>query len=346
MTTSQSANFVPQDEAGRAGLKRDSRVIGAEGSPNCGEDAQALGPALFTQASDPRTGLAGHDSATTSGKFAAAEYVRFYEQAPHASTDQLKLWYGRGQNFIVGYADAGAGAEISRDRQVDEYVVLVPDAATEIEISWAGQRTTVPGASIVFVPAGDSVIRVTQPGRLVLMFTSRQADLRERCVNARSYLEPHPHIPPFQAWPEPEEGERVRQYRIDVPDEPGRFGRIWRCTTFMVNVLPPQSGPRDTTKLSPHHHDTFEQGSFALDGTFTHHIRWPWTADLSDWRADEHTHCASPSLTVIPPPAIHTSRGMGEGENWLIDIFSPPRHDFSQKAGWVLNESDYPMPSA
>lgn len=294
--------------------------------------------------SDPRSTLS-LPSVVADG-FAGAEYAKFYEIPPMEKSGEASIWYARGQNFIVAYAEASVGAEFIRRDQPDEYVVLLSDFAGEVQITAGSDAIDVAGTSIAFVPPGESIVRVTKGGRFVMLFTTRSQDLCDKCINAGSYVTEHPNIPPFAPWPSPHNGFKLRQYSLEVPEEPGRFGRIWRCSTFMVNFLPEQVGPRDTRKLSPHHHDSFEQGSLALQGSFTHHIRWPWTQNLNEWRQDEHEHCLSPSLAVIPPLAIHTSRGMDAGVNQLVDIFCPPRLDFSSKPGWVLNASDYPMPGA
>lgn len=295
--------------------------------------------------SDPRAALASASPARpAASEFAGAEIARFYEEDPQESGPEGKTWYVRGQNFLVAYTLAEPGAVLSRRGQTDEYIVLLPKAETSVEIAASGEVQAASGYSLIVVPPGDSTVTVPSGGEVVRLFTTRSADLAAKCSNAASYATPHPNIPPFEPWPEPPAGYRIRAYSLDVPPAPGRFGRIFRCTTLMVNIIDPQVGPRDVTKLSPHHHDDFEQCSLAVDGAFIHHLRWPWTVDMNAWREDLHAYCGSPSVTVIPPPAIHTSRGVGEGLNQLIDIFCPPRIDFSEKPGWVLNADDYPMP--
>lgn len=299
--------------------------------------------------SDPRSRLtqASAAPATPAGAgFAAAQFGRFYETEPQDSDQASRTWYTRGQNFVVAYSESKPGAVFARNNQPDEYVLLVPDRATSITVEANGKTVDVAGHSLVVVPPGSSRVSMPSGGRIVRLITTQSEDVARKCDNAEAYASHRPNIPAFEAWPEPTDGYRIRVYSLDVAPKPGRFGRIFRCTTFMVNFLEPQMGPRDVTKLSPHHHDDFEQGSLALEGAFTHHLRWPWTTNLNAWRDDEHAYCGSPSITVIPPPAIHTSRGMKDGLNQLVDIFSPPRIDFSSQPGWVLNADDYPMPEA
>jgi hypothetical protein len=299
------------------------------------------------EAYDPRSQLTTQPVAgAVPVGYAAAEYVKFCDLPAVEHSALARTWYGRGQNMVVCYSDAEAGAQFARSGQLDEYMLVMPDAGEGAVIEAGAERVEVSGFSLAIVPPGDSRVTMKQKGRLIRVISTRNADVAALAVNAAAYSYPHPNVPPFKEWPAPPGGYRIRHYSLDVAPQPGRFGRIFRCTTMMINMLPFEPAPRDTTKLSPHHHDDFEQCSLAIQGAFMHHIRWPWTANQQHWRNDDHEHCASPSIAVIPPPAIHTSAATDTSGNQLVDIFSPPRVDFSKMAGWVLNADEYPMAGA
>ncbi|MEQ5871876.1 hypothetical protein J4E08_18530 [Sagittula sp. NFXS13] len=294
--------------------------------------------------SDPRKSLSRKPdqsaSEAFSGPFCGPEVGHFSQTEPQERGDGWRAWMMRSTNLVVRLVALDGVAEFARHGQRDEYVVFStdPDLRFSVETD-AGEVADHPGNHLFIIPPGDSRVRISGKGSATFLFTTRSADLVARCSNPEVPI--NPVIPPFQQWPDPVGGYRLRVYDLDVPDTPGRFGRIFRCTTMMVNVLPRFTKPRDTAKVSPHYHASFEQISLTLDGDFEHFLRWPWTANMSDWREDMHLRCASPSMAVLPPPAIHTTLWVSE-ETQIVDIFSPPRMDFSLKDDWVLNAADYP----
>jgi hypothetical protein len=295
--------------------------------------------------SDPRSQLSTASASNTGAtEFAGCEIARFYETEPQETAADSKTWYARGNNFIISYSEVKPGGTLSRKGQVDEYVVLISWKDNPAAFKAGNMTGSTEGYSVTFMPPGDSSVTLPKGGKVVRMFSPKSSDVAAKCSNMLSFTKPSPNVAPFKPWPAPPDGYKIRTYSLDVPSEPGRFGRIFRCTTFMVNFLP-TNGARDLAKVSPHHHDDFEQCSLAVAGSFMHHQRWPWTTNMHTWRNDQHEYMASPSFMVIPPPEIHTTNSMDPGLNELVDIFAPPRIDFSEKPGWVLNAADYPMPA-
>jgi hypothetical protein len=297
-------------------------------------------------AQDPRSKLstasAGDGPVTD---YSGMEYAEFAQLPPAVEVDGRRDWYARGQNLVLGFSEVAGPSSFEERAEAEEYIVIAVDPEVSLVVDAGGECVEVPGERLVVVPPGPSRVRVDGTGRVIRLVRSTARDLVDLAVNRESYALPHHNVPDFVAWPEPPAGYRIRVYDLTVPTLPGSPFRLYRCTTAMVNWIAPQEGPRDPAKLSPHHHDDFEQYSLAIAGEYVHHIRWPWTTDRSVWRGDEHRHIGSPSLAIIPPPSEHTSEAVGEGTNRLVDLFSPPRLDFSQMEGWVLNAADYPMPT-
>lgn len=271
-----------------------------------------------------------------------ASPARHHASSPQRDVPGERTWITRGANFVVALSQVQPGTVLERAQQPDESMLLLADVSARIEAG--GAKLEAGAESLLIIPPGSCTITALTAGTIVRVFSSRAVDLLAAASNAPVYARGAPEVAPLVPWPEPPDGMRLRHYRLADYALPSVHMRIFRCTTLMLNVMMPRMVARDVTKLSPHQHADFEQGSLALRGQWVHHLRHPWTADLNDWKADEHLEMDSPSLLVIPPKVIHTSRNVNDGGAWLVDVFAPPRVDFSSTPGKVANEADYPLP--
>lgn len=296
---------------------------------------------------DPRSQLVGGVNTTKPVEdYADADSIEFHKLLPSETGQGYKSWFARGQNFIICYSEVKPGAVLAREGHADEYMVFFPDREVKADISTAEGNASDVSYQLAIIPPGSSTITISAGSGVVMrVFSTVSEDLCAKCHNAASYATPHPNVAPLEPWPNPPAGFKLRLYPIAVAPTEGRFGVLYRSTNMMINLFPIAEEPRDPNKMSPHHHDDFEQCSLTLKGDYMHFIRWPWTVNKAIWRDDAKIKCSAPSITIIPPPAIHTSQALAPAPCHLIDIFAPPRLDFSLKPGWVLNADDYPMPS-
>lgn len=273
-----------------------------------------------------------------------SQWLAFHDLEPsEVSPSGSRTWVARAANLVVVYSEARAGDILTRAGQPDEYAVLLYSESAPLRITAEGGEAEVAEEAFVVMPPGDSSLEVLADGPVIRLFSTLDGQLADSALNADAYAEPDLRAAPLEPWPDPVGGFALRVYRLaDTPIAEGRFGRIFRTTNLMVNFLAEERAPRDEHRLSPHFHDDFEQISFGVKGTFVHHIRYPWGPDSAAWRDDEHREIGTPSICIIPPPTVHTTQGVGAHQQ-LLDIFSPPRADFSA-SGWVLNADDYPAP--
>lgn len=272
-----------------------------------------------------------------------SQWIEFLDSEPTTVTPRgSRTWIARAANLVIAYTDARAGDEFARTQHPDEYTVLMYSDSAAVHVTAGSETADVAEEAFVVIPPGNSAVRAESDGVIIRLFSTVADDLRAAALNADAYADPDLRAAPLAPWPDPVGGFRLRVYRLaDTPITEGRFGRIFRTTTVMVNFLAEEPQPRNARKLSPHHHDDFEQISLGVKGRFVHHIRYPWGPDSTQWREDEHREIGTPSICIIPPPTVHTTQGVGAHQQ-LIDIFAPPREDFSA-SGWVLNADDYPQ---
>lgn len=286
---------------------------------------------------DLRSTLAAVPSPGTAGR--AAQYYDFSQlDADDISERGSRTWIVRSESLLLLWTEAVPGDSFALELS-DESVLLVPEDSVEIRVSSSNEAVSVNERAFISVPAGLSEVTAVTGGPVLRIASAQNSKVAPRARNAGVYETRDPVVAPWAPWPLPRRGSRLSAFRLDDwPVEEGRFGRIFRNSTTMVNFLPDEDAPRDPQKLSPHHHDDFEQLSICTRGRYRHHLRYPWGPDGTSWRADEHVEIGSPSVAIIPPPVIHTSEGLGHDQR-LVDVFGPPRRDFSD-AGWVINDED------
>lgn len=269
-------------------------------------------------------------------------YSRIPELQAQVTDGGQKTWVTRGANQVVAYSELAAGATIAEREVIDEYFCLVYTGAVTIDCG--GESQQVAAGTLCIVPPGPSGITADEESVLVRVFTANDTASAELANNAGTYAVHPDVVAPLDPLPEPVGGYRLRTYAMaDYPKQDGVLGRIFRTRNLMINVFHESPVARDPEKLTPHSHDDFEQISVTLAGNFVHHLRYPWTPNHGDWLDDEHEPCPSPAVVVIPATVVHTSQSVGTDPGYqIVDIFAPPRADFSGREGWVRNADEYP----
>lgn len=281
----------------------------------------------------------------------ASKSVFADQQPQETGADGLsKTWITRGGNFAVCVSDVQPGAVLARKDNPEEYMLIIPPGGAAVTVEAGGEKVEVEPDSLTIIPPGPSSVTARTGGKISRIISKAAQDVIAKAVNAETYADGAPELAPVDLWPEPYDGFKIRYYPLAQYLDPNGDRiqpRCFRSTNMLVNIFGHYFTRRDTSALSPHWHDDFEQASLCFNGTWVHHMRYNWGANLADWVPDDHSEMATPSVIIIPARAIHTSQDVGvDGdESSLYDIFCPPRIDFASKPGFCINEDEYPLPA-
>jgi hypothetical protein len=273
--------------------------------------------------------------------FREASIGRYYQETPQLAGKGVRTWITRGANFAILCSQGEAGAALGGTARDEQFLYALEGG---VVVSTGAASETLDIEDLAILPPGQWSLRFERPGLVIQLITADEM-LATQASNHAAYAAGAPEVAPIEPWPEPPGGYCLRRYSTLEAYARGGMVHAFRTRKLMMVPYARFLQPRDETALTPHSHADFEQGSVALEGEWLHHLRVPWTANRRDWRPDLHLQVASPSTTIIPAGVIHTSQGIaGEGMR-LVDVFAPPRLDFSER-GWVDNAADYPMPPA
>jgi len=262
-----------------------------------------------------------------------------YEDPPVLEGEGWRGWITRAANFAIVLIEAEAGARLGGSCIEEHFAYSLPGGC---RILAGCEQASLGAEDLAVLPPGDWEVSFDTAGLFVRVVTSAE-EIAGQASNAATYAQGDRRAVPVTPWPPAEGGFRLRTYSTLEGYARGGLVHAYRTSKLMIVPYPRFLEPRNETDLSPHAHEDFEQASVALEGQWQHHLRVPWTKDRREWQADRDITLGSPSVLVIPAGVIHTSLGTGGDGMRLIDVFSPPRRDFSER-GLVNNAEDYPVP--
>lgn len=243
----------------------------------------------------------------------------YAKRVPDICAPGLQCWKSALTEVVTCYASLDDCERADLDEGNGERIMFFPDAGLVVQVA-------------------DEQVCIAEPMVLVMGADVRAANFS----GSGRVLVVAPRNPPEGSESKPAMPRGIKRFTLREATRADSNFRVFRSDRLMLNVLKSRPVPRDTAQMSPHAHADFAQISFVLEGRYVHHLRWPWTKDLAQWREDQHVVADSPSVLEIPPTVTHTSQNI-EGPGWLIDIFHPPRPDFLAMEGLVVNAADYPV---
>lgn len=269
-------------------------------------------------------------------------YLDLKARDPDLEDAHSKYWFAPAANVVVEAIQVSEGATLVVEDNPDESVIILSNDAPTVRVTAGEDSEEVTGRALVIVPPGASTCEALSDGWVYRTFSceSPRYQAAVDLVGDPGWT----GTAPFAPWEAPPRGFKLRVYRLsDYAHVEGRR-RIFRSSNLMVAMGESRTEPRPPEDLNPHTHGDFQQISLVTAGTYIHHLRRPWGRDSNAWCEDLHMPAAVPSILVIDSGDVHTSQNLGTGPWYLIDIFGPPRKDFTEK-GFVLNSEDYPNPA-
>src|SRR5882724_7248172 len=125
-------------------------------------------------------------------------YARLQGTPPQETEGSASTWWVRAATMISAYSEGGAGSELKRAGNADEYFVWA--LFTPCQVTAGGQTLGVPAGSVAIVPPGESSIRFTEAGSLWRGFTALNADLLAVAPNSHEYAGRPAGVAPVEPW--------------------------------------------------------------------------------------------------------------------------------------------------